>query len=60
MVVGCIRNEQEVEYRDLVNNFMEWCRKNHLFLSVTKTKGMVVDFRRRGITTSPITMGQNT
>ena len=45
-VVGCIRDGQEGEYRSLVDNFVQWCRHNHLQLKTSKTKEMVVDFRR--------------
>ena len=45
-IVGCIRDGQECEYRSLVDNFVQWCRNNHLQLNATKTKEMVVDFRR--------------
>ncbi|KAI4881097.1 hypothetical protein NFI96_007135 [Prochilodus magdalenae] len=54
------RDGQDGEYRDLVNSFVEWSFRNHLLLNVTKTKEMVVDFRRKRSTISPITiMGQN-
>ena len=46
MSVSCIRDGQEGEYRSLVDNFVQWCRNNHLQLNATKTKEMVVDFRR--------------
>ena len=29
-----------------MDNFVQWCRHNHLLLNTTKTKEMVVDFRR--------------
>ncbi|CAM4691197.1 unnamed protein product [Leuciscus chuanchicus] len=45
-IVGCIRDGQEFEYRNLVNDFVQWCRLNHLQLNATKTKELVVDFRR--------------
>ena len=45
-IVGCIRDGQEVEYRNLVDDFMQWCRINHLQLNTSKTKEMVVDYRR--------------
>ena len=45
-IVGCIRDGQEGEYRSLVDNFVQWCRKNHLQLNTSKTKEMVVDFRK--------------
>ncbi|KAI4881788.1 hypothetical protein NFI96_011483 [Prochilodus magdalenae] len=60
MVVGCLRDGQDGEYRDLVNNFVGWSARNYLLLKVTKTTAMVVDFRRKRSTISPITvMGQN-
>ncbi|XP_060897819.1 uncharacterized protein LOC132977298 [Labrus mixtus] len=45
-VVGCISGGEETEYRMLVDNFVAWSGKNHLVLNETKTKEMVVDFRR--------------
>ena len=44
-VVGCIRDDQDSRYRELVDRFMEWSCRNPLLLIVTKTKEMVVDFR---------------
>ncbi|KAI3352785.1 hypothetical protein L3Q82_019363 [Scortum barcoo] len=35
------------EYRSVVDKFVEWCGLNHLQLSVTKTKELVVDFRKQ-------------
>ena len=45
-IVGCIREGQEGEYRSLVDDFVQWCRHNHLQLNTTKTMEMVIDFRR--------------
>jgi len=45
-VVGCIKDGQESEYRQLMDNFVDWCNQNHLLLNVDKTKEMVIDFRR--------------
>ncbi|TWW67247.1 putative RNA-directed DNA polymerase from transposon X-element [Takifugu flavidus] len=45
-IFGCVEKGQEEEYRDLVESFVRWCRENHLQLNVTKTKEMVVDFRK--------------
>ena len=28
-------------------NFVDWCDSNHLVLNVTKTKEMVIDFRKQ-------------
>ncbi|XP_073668918.1 uncharacterized protein [Paramisgurnus dabryanus] len=46
VIMGCIRDGQEDEYRNLINDFVQWCRLNHLQLNATKTKELVVDFRR--------------
>ncbi|KAI3364622.1 hypothetical protein L3Q82_011403 [Scortum barcoo] len=46
-IVGCISRGQEEEYRSVVDRFVEWCGLNHLQLNVTKTKELVVDFRRQ-------------
>lgn len=53
-VIGCIRDGQEMEYRELADNFMEWCNRNHLLLHMNKTKEMVVDFWRTRTVTNPI------
>ncbi|KAI3353870.1 hypothetical protein L3Q82_005077 [Scortum barcoo] len=41
-----IRSGQEDEYRELIKDFVTWCDSNHLLLNTTKTREMVVDFRR--------------
>ena len=41
-----VRDGQEKEYRDLVESFYGWSKKNCLLLNTTKTKELVVDFRR--------------
>ncbi|KAJ8272962.1 hypothetical protein GJAV_G00095560 [Gymnothorax javanicus] len=45
-MVACVRSGQEAEYRDRVEAFSDWRAKNSLLLNTTKTKEMVVDFRR--------------
>jgi hypothetical protein len=45
-IVGCIRGGQEEEYRSTISDFVLWCEQNHLQLNISKTKEMVVDFRR--------------
>ncbi|XP_045927410.1 uncharacterized protein LOC123984521 isoform X2 [Micropterus dolomieu] len=42
VIVSCIKDGQEEEYRSLVVDFVRWCRTNRL-----QTKDMVVDFRRK-------------
>ncbi|KAL2098435.1 hypothetical protein ACEWY4_007642 [Coilia grayii] len=59
-IVGCIRDGQEGEYRCLVEDSVGWCRTNQLQLNTTKTKEMVVDFRRTAPPLVPVTIdGEN-
>ncbi|XP_053508024.1 uncharacterized protein LOC128624412 [Ictalurus furcatus] len=45
-IIGCIADDREEEYRDLIESFIGWCDIHHLQLSTGKTKELVVDFRR--------------
>ena len=58
-VVGLIKGGNEEEYRDTIDNFMEWSTHNNLHLNTTKTKEIVVDFRRgrRRTQPTPISIG---
>ncbi len=53
-VVACIKENEEGEYRKLVSDFVEWCQKNQLILNTSKTKEIVLDFRRQLPTTLPV------
>ncbi|KAI4899540.1 hypothetical protein NFI96_016156 [Prochilodus magdalenae] len=55
-IVGCIRNGQEAEYRKLVSDFVSWCKLNQLQLNISKTKEMVVDFRKNRSPQAPVTI----
>ncbi|KAK3547400.1 hypothetical protein QTP86_018902 [Hemibagrus guttatus] len=33
--------------RLIIKDFVDWCECNHLHLNTSKTKEMVIDFRRR-------------
>lgn len=55
-VVGFIRDGQESEDRELTDNFVEGCSRNHLLLNVNKSEELVVDFRRIRIVTRLITI----
>ncbi len=46
-VVACIKGNEEGDYRKLVSDFVGWCHKNQLHLNISKTKEMVLDFRRQ-------------
>ncbi|XP_034093506.1 uncharacterized protein LOC117560671 [Gymnodraco acuticeps] len=45
-IVGLITNEDDREYRELTQDFILWCQRNHLQLNAGKTKELVVVFRR--------------
>ena len=44
-IVGLIRDGDRA-YRKLIQDFVDWCQRNHLQLNAGKTKELVVDFRR--------------
>ncbi|KAK0149886.1 RNA-directed DNA polymerase from mobile element jockey [Merluccius polli] len=46
-VVGLITGGDETAYRQEIGMLAEWCSRNNLVLNSTKTKEMVIDFRRR-------------
>ena len=43
--MGVISNNDELAYRDEVQNLTVWCSTNNLILNNKKTKEIVVDFR---------------
>ena len=49
-----------LEYRGVVDSFVRWCEPNHLHLNTTKTKELVVDFRRRKSALTPISINGET
>ena len=55
-VVGCISEGQEEEYWALVDNFVEWTGQNHLWLNISKTREMVIDFKEEEEDSSPTTV----
>ena len=46
-VVGLITDNDETAHREEVRDMAGWCQNNNLFLNVTKTKEMIVDYRKR-------------
>ncbi len=47
VVLGLINNDDEAEYLDEVERLTSWCQDNCLSLNVSKTKELIVDFRKR-------------
>ena len=52
--VGLITNNNETVYREEVRNLSVWCQDNNLSLNVSKTKELIVDYRKRRAEHSPI------
>ncbi|KAL0174486.1 hypothetical protein M9458_030454, partial [Cirrhinus mrigala] len=48
-VVGLISNNDETHYREEAAQLAEWCGANNLSLNVSKTKEVVMDFRRNSV-----------
>ncbi len=47
VVLGLISNNDETAYLDEVERLTLWCQDNCLSLNVSKTKELIVDFRKR-------------
>ena len=53
-LVGLISDNNETVYRHEISELVNWCSNNNLLLNATKTKEIVVDFRKTKSTVSPI------
>ena len=53
-VVGMI-TDNDGPYREEVRDLAGWCQNNNLSLNLTKTKEMIVDYRKRSIVCRPPT-----
>ena len=49
-----ITEGNEAAYRDEVLRLSEWCALNNLALNITKTKGLILDFRRNKAAPAPL------
>ena len=58
-VVGLIKNSDDNEYFKCIDFVNNWCKEHFLKLNVTKTKEIVLDFRRRSCDTVPVTIDDN-
>lgn len=53
---SCISRGQDVSWRSVVDRLEERCGLNCLQLSITKTKELVVDFRKQGTYLNPVSI----
>jgi hypothetical protein len=57
-VVGLITDNDEAAYKE-VRELVVWCQdNNHLFLNVSKTKELIVDYTNRRAEQTPINIGR--
>eukprot|EP00061_Rhincodon_typus_P013340 g39656.t1 len=47
-VVGQISNNNESEYKKKIEGLVRWCNENNLSLNVSKTKDLIINFRKKG------------
>ena len=55
-MVCLITNNDETAYREEVRDLAVWCQDNNLSLNVSKTKELIVDYRKRRAEQAPINM----
>ncbi|KAI5106856.1 hypothetical protein C0J45_2494 [Silurus meridionalis] len=58
-IVSLITNDNDREYRGLIQNFVDWCQRSCLQINAGKTKELVVDFRRNKQILSPVNIQGN-
>eukprot|EP00061_Rhincodon_typus_P017346 g46000.t1 len=47
-IVGQISNNDKTKYRRKVEGLATWCNENYLSLDISKTKELIIDFRKKG------------
>jgi uncharacterized protein YneR len=55
LVVGLITEDDEAAYREEVRDLTVWCQDNNLSLNVSKTKELIVDYRKQKAELNPST-----
>ena len=53
-LAGLITNADESIYTNQVAELVEWCDSNNLLLNASKTKEIVIDFRKKGAPVPPL------
>ena len=54
MVIGCVNNANESVYREEVQRLDGWCKNDNLVLHISKTKEMIIDFRKKKTPIHPL------
>lgn len=58
-VIGLISGGDETAYRDEVNKLLGWCSIHNLLLNTSKTKELVIDFRRHKGEPAPLNINRD-
>lgn len=58
-IVGLISDNDETQYRMVVDQAVNWCSNNDLQFNTAKTQELIVDFRRRPFLKPPIQINGN-
>ena len=53
-LLGKISNDEDAIYHKQIENFVNRCDKNYLYLNVSKTKEMCIDFRKNQRCPKPV------
>ncbi|TWW73509.1 hypothetical protein D4764_15G0009030 [Takifugu flavidus] len=53
-IVGRVSEENELEYREVITNFVAWCELNHLRINASKTREVVINFSRKANHIAPV------
>lgn len=53
-IIGCVSDGNDQEYRGVIRDFVGWCEINALQINASKTKEMVIDFRRKSPPVTPV------
>ena len=53
-LVGKISNDEDVLFHKQFENLVNWCDQNYLYLNVSKTKEMCIDFRKKQRCPKPV------
>lgn len=53
-IVGLITGSNETAYREEIQRLVGWCADNNLVLNTSKTKEVIVDYRKRKTDLQPI------
>lgn len=54
-IIGRVSEGNDLEYKGVIADFVNWRRVSHLHIDASKTKELVIDFNRSVPQTTPVT-----